>query len=193
LKRAVLAASGLIPLTDGTGADRIPAGCTIDTPARVAAWAVGELRLTPGSAGQDGSPAPRAILGQGAPLGVLRAGDGCTACGVCTRICPARALTMTAGAQITTLVLDPAACTGCGVCVQACPEGVLDVVAGVDLDLLDAGCHPIARLASASCPDCGESVLALPASAHLPPLSAGLAGRCPRCRQAVLAASAGAC
>lgn len=192
LKRAVLAASGLTPLADATGADRIPVPCATDTPARVAAWAIGELRAAPGSGGQDGNPAPRLILGQGAPLGVLRATDGCTACGVCARTCPTRALSLTAGTEITKLVLDPAACTGCGVCVQTCPEGVLDVVPGVDLDQLDAGCHPIARVASASCPDCGESVLTLPASVHLPPLPAGLAGRCPRCRQAALAGSTGA-
>lgn len=192
LKRAVLAASGLTPLADATGADRIPAPCATDTPARVAAWAIGELRVAPGGGEQDESPGPRVILGEGAPLGVLRATGGCTACGVCARTCPTRALSLATGKENTQLVLDPAACTGCGVCVQTCPEGVLDVAAGVDLDLLDAGCHPIARVASASCPDCGESVLTLPVSVHLPPLPAGLAGRCPRCRQAVLTASAGA-
>jgi ferredoxin len=190
LRRAIGAANGLTPLVDGTGADRLPEPAAIRTSAQVAAWAVGELQAALGGALPDQSgPRPRVIHGQGAPLGVLRAGDGCTACGVCARSCPTLALTLADGPGVTELVLDPAACTGCGVCVHTCPEGVLDVVPGVDLDLLNRGGLPIARVAVATCPDCAESIPALPAGAHLPPLPAGLAGRCPRCRQAALAAS----
>jgi len=94
-----------------------------------------------------------------------------------------------AGLGFTELVLDPAACTGCEVCVPACPEGVLDVIPGVDLDLLTGGCIPITRVAAVTCPDCGESMPALPARVHLAPLPVGLVGRCPRCRQAALVAS----
>jgi len=189
LRRAVGAATGLTALVDGTGADRIPEPEAIRTSAQVAAWAVGALQTAMGGALPDQGPRPRVIHGRGAPLAGLRAGDGCTACGVCTRSCPTRALTLTADPGATELVLDPAACTGCGMCVHMCPEGVLDVVPGVDLDLLDGGGVPIARVVVATCPDCDESVPALPARAHLPPLPAGLAGRCPHCRQAALAAS----
>ena len=189
LQRVVLATDGLTALVDGTGADPMPASGAIDTSPRVAAWAVGELqRALDGPEG--GRPRrPRVIQGEGAPLGVLRAAEGCTACGVCARTCPTRALSLSTGVGSTELVLDPAACTGCGVCLGTCPEGVLDVVRGVDLDLLDGGCVPIARVPVAACPDCGESVPALPATEHLTSLPAGLVSRCPRCRQAALVAS----
>ena len=189
LRRAVLAAGGLTALVDGTGTDLMPASGALESPARAAAWAVSVLRAGTAGGGQDQQVRPLVIEGRGSPLGVLRAAEGCTACGVCARDCPTQALTLCAGAGSTDLVLDPSACTGCGVCAETCPEGVLDVVMGVDLDLLAHGCVPIARVTAATCPDCGEIVPALPTAAHLTLLPARLATRCPACRQAVLAAS----
>jgi len=187
LRRAVQAAGGLTALVDGTGTDLMPAPDALETPARAAAWAVGVLRAATAGAGQDQQLRPRVIEGPGSPLGILRAAQGCTACGVCARDCPTQALTLSAGC--TDLVLDPSACTGCGVCAETCPEGVLDVVMGVDLDLLAHGCVPIARVTASTCPDCGEIVPALPTAAHLTVLPAELATRCPACRRAVLVAS----
>lgn len=189
LRRAVLAAEGLTALIDGAGADLIPAPGAIETPARLAAWAVGVLQAARGGAGRGQGLRHPVIQGKGSPLGALRAADGCTACGVCERACPTRALGLSAGLRGTDLVLDPSACTGCALCVEACPEGVLDVVQGVDLDLLAGGRIPIARVALEVCRDCGERVPALPANAHQPSQQAGLAGRCPSCRQAALVAS----
>ena len=189
LRRAILAADGLTPLVAGTTLDLMPAPGAIETSVRVAAWAVGVLETAMGGTGQDQQLRPRVIQGAGAPLGALRAGEGCTACGVCSRNCPTQALSLSAAVGGTDLVLDPSACTGCGVCTEMCPEGVLDVVSGVDLGLLAGGCVPIARVAAAACPDCGESMPVLPASAHLTLLPAGLALRCPTCRQAALLAS----
>ena len=194
MQRAVLAADGLTALVDGPGADRMPAPGAIETSARVTArvtaWAVAELQRALGRTMQDRHRGPPMVQGEGAPLGVLRAAaKGYTACDVCAQTCPTRALSLGGGLGSTELVLDPAACTGCGVCVETCPESVLDVVPGVDLDLLAHGCVPIARVAVASCRDCGESIPALPAAVHLTSLPAGLAGRCPRCRQAALVAS----
>ena len=193
LRRALLAVDGLTVLVDGTGADRMPAPGALETStrvaARVAAWAVGELQRALGRSAEDQHRRPLVILGEGAPLGVPRAAQGCTACGVCARTCPTRALSLSAGLGSAELVLDPAACSGCRVCVGTCPEGVLDVVPGVDLDLLAGGCVPIARVAAPTCPDCGEIVLALPATVHLTSLPAALASRCPRCRQEALVAS----
>jgi len=194
LRRAVLAADRLTALVDGAGADRMPVQGFLEAPARmtarVAAWAVSELRR-----GRDEQVPGRCatlsmISGEGAPLGVLRAAaEGCTACGVCALTCPTGALNLSAGVSGTTLVLDPAICTGCGVCVDACPEKVLDVSLGVDLGVLARGHVPIARVTVAACPGCGERVPALPAGVHLTSLPAALAERCPRCRQAALVAA----
>ena len=189
LKRAIHAANGLSALTGGTAAGRMPAPVGADTSARVSAWAVDQLQRALGRSVRDRHPRPTTICGVGAPLGVLRASQGCTACGVCARSCPTNALSVRVGLGSTELVLDPAACTGCGVCVQTCPEDVLDMVRGVDLELLAGGRVPIARVVAAACPDCGENVPALPAVARVPSMPAGLASRCPRCRQAALVAS----
>lgn len=195
LRRALLAAEDLTALVDGTKVDRTqPAGAfaasaRAATSARVAAWAVETLRVALGSDGTGQHLRPQMIQGEASPLGVPHVSAGCTACGVCVRSCPTLALSLNAGVGSTELVLDPAACTRCAVCVPTCPEGVLEVVPGVDLDLLASGCVPIARVETAACADCGESVPALPVAALQTSLPAGLARLCPRCRQAALLAS----
>ncbi|MEP7369550.1 MAG: 4Fe-4S dicluster domain-containing protein [Dermatophilaceae bacterium] len=189
LKRAVQAAGGLRALVAESDADPMPAPDGLGTSAWAAAWAVGEIARALTGPVRDQDPRPQATLGEGAPLGILRATQGCTACGVCARSCPTSALSLTAEPGGTALVLDPAACTGCAVCVQTCPESVLEVVRGVDLELLGLGRSAIALVAVAACPDCGENVPALPATAHRSSMPAELAQRCPRCRQAALAAS----
>jgi len=188
LRRAILTAGALTAAGDGTGLDRMPALASRSS-ARVAAWAVGELRLALGGPAPVRVTQPRVIEGEGAPLGVVRAAPGCTACGVCARSCPTRALSLRPGQGGTDLVLDPAACTGCGLCAKACPEGVLDVLQGIDHDLLARGRVPIARAAQSCCLDCGVSLHALPVGARLSSLPAELASRCPRCRQIALVAS----
>ena len=195
LRRAVSAADGLTAMVDAAGADPIPIPDAGQASPRLAAWAVGELRQALDRSRQDlpeedrQPDRPQVILGQGSPLGILHAAQGCTACGVCARTCPTQALSLRSGVGSSDLVLDPAACTGCRVCVESCPEGVLDVVAGIDLDLLAGGCIAIARVAVATCPDCGDNIPALPPGVHLTPLPAELTSRCPPCRQAALAAS----
>ena len=191
LRRAILAADGLTPLVAATTLDLMPPPGAIETSARVAAWAVGvlETAMAGTAPAPDQQLQPRVIEGLGAPLGAVRAGEGCTACGVCVRYCPTQALSLRAAPGGTDLVLDPSSCNGCGVCAETCPEAVLDVVQGVDLDLLAGGSVPIAHATVAICPDCGESVPALPTAAFPTALPAALAARCPSCRQAVLVAS----
>jgi ferredoxin len=189
LKRAIRAANGLRALCDGTGADRMPDLSATETPARVAAWAIGELQRLLPVPEQVGRPVRLLVLGERAPLGVPHVAKGCTGCGVCARNCPNEALSVVAGLGSIELVLDPGACTGCAACVETCPEDVVDVVRGVDLDLLARGPVSIARAEAVACVDCGEPIPALPATAHLPLLPAVLVGRCPRCRQAALVAS----
>lgn len=191
LKRALNAAHQLTALIDRTTRNPMPTPAAFETPARaearVAAWAVGHLSRALSRPGQE-HRAP--VTGEGAPLGVVRAVPGCTACGVCARTCPTDALRLSSLPGSTDLVLDPAACTGCGICAQTCPEHVLEVTHAVDLKLLTDGPLPIAQVAAPPCPDCGTNVPALPATTHTPSMPAALASRCPRCRQAALLASA---
>jgi len=189
LRRAVRAAEGLIPMGSGQPG-RIPHDSATATSAQVAAWAVGTLEsaLTAGVEHDTGSR-PRVVLGPGAPLGSVRAAEGCTACGVCARTCPTGALTLASGSAVTELVLDPSACTGCGVCVQTCPENVLDVIPGVHLDLLAGGSLPIAAVPVTTCVDCGQGMPSLPAAARSRSLPAALVNRCPPCRQIALAST----
>lgn len=209
LRRALLAADGLSAVVDAAGADPIPTPDAAQSSPRLAAWAAGQLQRAfqrshegrtnqyqpnqvthTASPEQDRQP-ERAlvILGPGAPLGILEAARGCTACGVCTRTCPTQALSLRPTAGSSDLIVDPRACTGCRVCVETCPEGVLDVVSGIDLDLIAAGATLITRIQERTCPDCGANVPPLPAGAQLSPLPAELAGRCPPCRQAALIAT----
>jgi formate hydrogenlyase subunit 6/NADH:ubiquinone oxidoreductase subunit I len=51
--------------------------------------------------------------------------DRCTACGICTGICPAGALTLTKNELVQELALDRGACVFCNRCVNACPEQAL--------------------------------------------------------------------
>jgi formate hydrogenlyase subunit 6/NADH:ubiquinone oxidoreductase subunit I len=51
----------------------------------------------------------------------------CTACEVCTRICPTDALMINSGRTDFQLNVNAAYCTGCGLCAAACPEEVLHI------------------------------------------------------------------
>jgi predicted Fe-Mo cluster-binding NifX family protein/NAD-dependent dihydropyrimidine dehydrogenase PreA subunit len=51
--------------------------------------------------------------------------DKCTACGLCEKVCPARAITIEKIA-----VIDAAKCTGCGQCVAECPQDALTLKKG---------------------------------------------------------------
>ena len=48
----------------------------------------------------------------------------CVACGVCTGVCPKRAISIFKGCFA---VVDEAGCVGCGLCAKACPAGCISV------------------------------------------------------------------
>ena len=51
---------------------------------------------------------------------------GCTSCGTCMIVCPAKAIAVTEhGAEI-----DPAKCRGCGLCADNCPAEAIVKVTG---------------------------------------------------------------
>jgi len=50
----------------------------------------------------------------------------CTACGLCERLCPMRAIRVTSVANV-----DARRCNGCGTCVQNCPQGAIRLATAV--------------------------------------------------------------
>lgn len=80
----------------------------------------------------------------------------CTACEVCTSICPTNALVIEKGRAQFQLQLNAAHCTGCGLCTAACPENALQPGE--------------------------ESLPAVPGANTLMPLASGELRQCPRCK-----------
>lgn len=82
--------------------------------------------------------------------------EGCTLCGFCVQVCPARALRVDEDAHETRLTLDPASCTGCGRCVRACDPRAL-MLAAADATAYAICYTPriLRRSPRASCPACG--------------------------------------
>lgn len=97
--------------------------------------------------------------------------DSCTACGLCTKICPTQALhRITEGPQAGTwyMALIPWRCTGCGLCADCCPSGGLSAPEWrMQANILTPVLHAVA---AAPCPRCGEPLE--------PGQSAGLCARC---------------
>ena len=53
--------------------------------------------------------------------------DGCTACGLCTVVCPTGAVVLERD-EHAALHFAGASCTGCNLCVLHCPQGALELV-----------------------------------------------------------------
>lgn len=103
-----------------------------------------------------------------APTPYPHGGEGCTACGACSRICPASALQWTRDGTDLSLLVDPFGCISCGECVRACPEDVL----GMASDLAPAPSRYVAltSVVPVGCERCGRT------------LSAGESSQCAHCR-----------
>lgn len=52
-------------------------------------------------------------------------GQGCVACGSCTKVCPKQAISIYKG-QFATVNKD--ICVGCGLCAKACPAGIISIM-----------------------------------------------------------------
>jgi TorA maturation chaperone TorD len=77
----------------------------------------------------------------------------CSLCGLCTRLCPRKALRITQDRDEMCLLFDPTVCDGCAACQQRCPEGAVTV------DPSPRGEEEPVLLISSPlviCPRCGE-------------------------------------
>lgn len=96
----------------------------------------------------------------------------CTACGICTRICPAGALLRAPGPEGSGryyMALLPHKCTGCGLCSRVCPEQAM--AAPSPLELSEPDRPLLTAIAAKPCIRCKEPV----------PLDSG-SDLCARCR-----------
>ena len=58
----------------------------------------------------------------------LSIAQNCSACGLCAKMCPAKALTAEEKDTLLELRHSPLLCTGCGLCVKHCPEGSIKLL-----------------------------------------------------------------
>lgn len=68
-------------------------------------------------------PLPERVL----PFGYVQVSSACEGCDVCTRVCPAGALTKAVEGEQGVLRHEPARCLKCGTCARACPRHAIVV------------------------------------------------------------------
>jgi ferredoxin len=118
-------------------------------------------------------PAP-GLREMAAPCALLSAQD-CTACGVCVRACPTKALSIersdtAPGAFALKSLLSR--CDDCGRCVALCPPAVLVRLGQVDYArLLDESAHTVTSNRARLCAHCGGSFAASSSARWCPPCS----------------------
>ncbi|MDO5131512.1 MAG: 4Fe-4S binding protein [Eubacteriales bacterium] len=85
--------------------------------------------------------------------------EKCTACGICARLCPCKAIVRAPGPEGSGrfyMALLPGKCTGCGMCTDICPEKALSAPVPVPLPApVRPRLHPVAAV---PCARCGEPV-----------------------------------
>jgi ferredoxin len=81
----------------------------------------------------------------------IRIADGCQACGFCSRICPAKAISIEDHGATLDFYHTPQKCTGCGLCAAHCPVEALSVVAAERLAV-----YHVATTALPRCTKCGQ-------------------------------------
>lgn len=120
---------------------------------------VSALRDLPRS-GDAPSPTPRLVA------------DGCTACGVCVRVCPAGALSLVQDGSMAKLGQKVELCEGSTLCVAACPAQALSLQGSWPWSAVLEGVEaPLTQVRTVACARCG---------AHFP--AADEHRLCPVCR-----------
>lgn len=95
------------------------------------------------------------------PFAHLTVDDTCTACGVCTRICPTGALNLITGEDNTyRLSFTSAACIACDACVQLCEPAALKRTEATFGEVLSGDVIELRSGRLQACPKCGAKFAA---------------------------------
>jgi ferredoxin len=110
--------------------------------------------------------AGRSITHTASPVGLVAIdGQACTACGMCTRICPTGALVLEPDRDEISITFDPTLCVACGQCTSVCPERTrraITAVATTDFDALTRGRSIVFRGGCTTCVSCGTMIAPSP-------------------------------
>lgn len=112
--------------------------------------------------------------GEGARLVTIEVDERCTACGLCARICPTRAIHFEAGSDQYSLTFDVASCLGanCRLCERICIPNALSIRPGVSRASLPVSTPTLRLGALAHCERC-----------HLAYAAVEGQTLCPECRE----------
>lgn len=85
----------------------------------------------------------------------------CSACGICTRLCPTAAISQESQSGYEVIGLRSSLCTNCGLCQEACPEGAIRFQEQISLaDAVDDKETVLARVGMSECCACGDTIRA---------------------------------
>ncbi|MBI2874269.1 MAG: 4Fe-4S binding protein [Firmicutes bacterium] len=163
---------------------------TTKAAAEVFLGAARELRKSPRSTVSFGV----SVAHPHSPFGVVRVErEGCTACGLCARVCPSGALMLDRKNDHLDLTFNHALCVACGACLPVCRgsgEGVLTLARMTDMELLARERVLLYRSPGLRCEICGTPTASKALVARLTTLLEGHGTRatdsigryCPSCR-----------
>jgi len=83
----------------------------------------------------------------------------CSACGICTHLCPTAAISQVSEAGDEVIRCRFSLCTNCDLCQQACPEGAIRFEEWATLaDAVDDEWKVLARVGMSECGTCGNTI-----------------------------------
>jgi len=85
----------------------------------------------------------------------------CSACGICSRLCPTKAISQERQAGYEVIGFRSSRCTNCGLCQEACPEGAIRFQELISLaNAVDDDRNVLARVGMSECCACGDTIRA---------------------------------
>jgi ferredoxin len=114
----------------------------------------------------------RSLSLEGLDFAVLTISAECTACGVCSRVCPTGALQFSSQEDLHyQLAFDPGNCIGCKACMAVCGPQAIDMQAAPSFGQVFGNQEPVSLIAGdlAHCERCQTMYAARPGSRLCPP------------------------